>query len=239
MRKQAFTLAEILITLGIIGIVAALTMGTIIPRLEKVKTEAKLKKFYNTIAQATDRAMVVHGDWSTWDYTLNSWDFYEKYYKDQLQVIRVACKYSNSDFFECKPSDFNYIEPVLFFKDGTCAQLTRAIGSSNYNEISGWWWNIRTNCYKGKAIEGRNYFKMGLYNFKNMRFRCNSIPSHCGFPGDRFYVADSQTGTYDSDPSRLSQICRPNHSEVWDEYYCYYKFVVNGMKLGDDFYTRK
>ena len=40
--KKGFTLAEVLITLGVIGIVAALTMPMLIPRLEKVKTEAKL-----------------------------------------------------------------------------------------------------------------------------------------------------------------------------------------------------
>ena len=37
MKKRAFTLAEVLITLGIIGIVAALTMPTLIGNYQKNK----------------------------------------------------------------------------------------------------------------------------------------------------------------------------------------------------------
>ena len=42
-RKKAFTLAEVLITLGIIGVVAALTMPSLIAHHRKVATASKLK----------------------------------------------------------------------------------------------------------------------------------------------------------------------------------------------------
>ena len=44
-RKYAFTLAEVLITLGIIGVVAALTMPALIGHYKKVQTIAQLKKY--------------------------------------------------------------------------------------------------------------------------------------------------------------------------------------------------
>lgn len=43
--KKAFTLAETLITLGVIGVVAALTLPTLINSYKKQVTTARLKKF--------------------------------------------------------------------------------------------------------------------------------------------------------------------------------------------------
>ena len=50
--KAAFTLAEVLITLGIIGIVAALTMPALIANYQKQVTLNGLKKAYSQLAQA-------------------------------------------------------------------------------------------------------------------------------------------------------------------------------------------
>ncbi|MDR1327709.1 MAG: prepilin-type N-terminal cleavage/methylation domain-containing protein, partial [Heliobacteriaceae bacterium] len=47
MKKYAFTLSEVLITLGIIGVVAALTMPSLITKYEKQVTVTRLKKFYS------------------------------------------------------------------------------------------------------------------------------------------------------------------------------------------------
>ena len=52
MKKLAFTLAEVLITLGIIGVVAAMTMPTLITNYQKRATVAKLKRAYSVIKQA-------------------------------------------------------------------------------------------------------------------------------------------------------------------------------------------
>ena len=51
-RKVAFTLAEVLITLGIIGVVAALTLPILIEQHEKKATAVKLEKFYSIMSQA-------------------------------------------------------------------------------------------------------------------------------------------------------------------------------------------
>ena len=52
MDKKAFTLAEVLITLGIIGVVAALTMSSLIAKHQKKQTVVRLKKAYSLQAQA-------------------------------------------------------------------------------------------------------------------------------------------------------------------------------------------
>ena len=49
---KAFTLAEVLITLGIIGVVASLTMPSVISNQNEKKTVTRVKKAYSTLQQA-------------------------------------------------------------------------------------------------------------------------------------------------------------------------------------------
>ena len=52
LKKAAFTLAEVLITLGIIGVVAAMTMPSLIQNYQEKATVTKLKKCYSLVSQA-------------------------------------------------------------------------------------------------------------------------------------------------------------------------------------------
>ncbi len=65
--KYGFTLAEVLITLGIIGIVAAMTLPTLIQNYQKNLTVTRLKHFYSLMSQAFERAKLDSGDYYTWD----------------------------------------------------------------------------------------------------------------------------------------------------------------------------
>ncbi len=51
-KRFAFTLAEVLITLGIIGVIAAISIPMLITKTQKVIAETKLKHFYSEINQA-------------------------------------------------------------------------------------------------------------------------------------------------------------------------------------------
>ncbi len=53
-RKAAFTLAEVLITLGIIGVVAAMTLPSLITKNRNKELQAALKKGYSEISQALE-----------------------------------------------------------------------------------------------------------------------------------------------------------------------------------------
>lgn len=61
LKKDAFTLAEVLVTLGIIGVVAALTMPTLVSNHKKAVLKSQFKKTYSTISQAYDAAAVSLG----------------------------------------------------------------------------------------------------------------------------------------------------------------------------------
>lgn len=67
--KKAFTLAEVLITLSIIGIVAALTMPTLIQNHKKHEASARLKKFYSIISQAILLSESEHNSIDNWEMT--------------------------------------------------------------------------------------------------------------------------------------------------------------------------
>lgn len=56
MDKNAFTLAEVLITLGIIGVVSAMTLPALVNRTQGKELEAKLQKTYSvfTTGKAAD-----------------------------------------------------------------------------------------------------------------------------------------------------------------------------------------
>ena len=66
-RKFGFTLAEVLITLSIIGVVAAITMPALIQNHKKSVVETRLAKFYSTMNQVVKRAEVDYGEITTWE----------------------------------------------------------------------------------------------------------------------------------------------------------------------------
>ena len=60
-------MAEVLITLGIIGVVAAMTIPTLVQSYKKKVVESRLVKFYSTMQQAIKLSEVENGPISTWD----------------------------------------------------------------------------------------------------------------------------------------------------------------------------
>ncbi|MBR1753987.1 type II secretion system protein, partial [bacterium] len=66
-KKCAFTLAEVLITLGIIGVVAALTIPTLISNNNKRIVETRLQKVYSVMNNAIELSEVENGDKTKWD----------------------------------------------------------------------------------------------------------------------------------------------------------------------------
>ncbi len=66
--KKGFTLSEVLITLGIIGIVAAMTLPTLIQRNQEKVTVTKLKKMYSILSQAYLFAVEKNGTPDLWGF---------------------------------------------------------------------------------------------------------------------------------------------------------------------------
>ena len=68
-KKVAFTLAEVLITLGIIGVVAALTLPSLIQHNVEKQRVSQLKKAYSELSQAYNLAVEEYGSPTEWGMT--------------------------------------------------------------------------------------------------------------------------------------------------------------------------
>lgn len=64
--NSAFTLAEVLITLGIIGVVAAMTMPTLISNYQKKLTVTRLKEAYSRLSQAIEHSQLDNSSTQFW-----------------------------------------------------------------------------------------------------------------------------------------------------------------------------
>lgn len=109
---SAFTLAEILTVLGIIGVLAAMTIPNLISAYQKTQTVVQIKKFYTNMNQALQFAIKENGDFSTWSYSTTD-ELYDNYLAENLKTIEVK---RNIQIWG------DFIGGVFFvFSDGTSA----------------------------------------------------------------------------------------------------------------------
>lgn len=104
--KKGFTLAEVLITLGIIGVVCALTIPIFIEKHQKTVTATRLKEAYSIFSQAIDSAISHEGDLTTWNTSLSNDEFIQQYIAPYLQVKK--CNKYNVSSLPTRPDSYAY-----------------------------------------------------------------------------------------------------------------------------------
>ena len=75
---KAFTLAEVLLTLIVIGVISVLTVPAIKNHSEEAKYVAATQKAMAEIAAATSNAELAYGDAAMWDFSSNAVEYYKK-----------------------------------------------------------------------------------------------------------------------------------------------------------------
>lgn len=105
--KSAFTLSEVLVTLGIISIIASLTLPSLIGRYRKVEIETGLKKTYNTLQNAISLSEIKNGPISDWpEKDLDAYQFWNIYLNPYLNNAKLCdnlnkCNgYKNVDMYK-------------------------------------------------------------------------------------------------------------------------------------------
>ncbi len=105
--RLGFTLAEVLITLGIIGVVAAMTMPALITKINNKGYTERLIKAYSTLQNATNKIIEEEGLPSNWGWVVRGTDIDDtandriiELYKNNLKVV-YFCQDSWIDD-ECK-----------------------------------------------------------------------------------------------------------------------------------------
>lgn len=91
-KFTGFTLAEVLITLGIIGVVSAITMPALIKKYQEHVTVNKVKKLYSMVSQAVLLSISQNGPADEWnvsdDWTPQSAEEFASYIVPYLKIVK-------------------------------------------------------------------------------------------------------------------------------------------------------
>lgn len=138
--KSAFTLAEVLLTIGIIGIVAAITIPSLVENSQKEQYVAGLKKAYSQMQQMFKQYITDQGveslDQTKLFTTLGENDFYNSPDAQKILDEDIVRKYLKV-VKACKPGTATentacYIEGS-YFSGGSNDEFGEAEENSNYN----------------------------------------------------------------------------------------------------------
>ena len=108
-KRKAFTLAEVLITLAIIGVVAALTIPSLVQKYKERETITRVKEFYSVFSQAYQLAILEHGTFDQWGLG----DTHEKVEQEDGSFQRDEYSLNNYNKF------FDIIKPYLKYDSYT------------------------------------------------------------------------------------------------------------------------
>ncbi len=116
MNANAFTLAEVLITLGIIGVVAAMTMPTLLNSTQGAQYKTAYKKALSVLSQAVVLNIALD-DYGLADTTVTSTDGTSpsmyNLFKNRMNVVKTTTSTYSISGFEPSSSNYNF-----FFNDG-------------------------------------------------------------------------------------------------------------------------
>jgi len=100
-KCAAFTLAEVLITIGIIGVVAALTIPNLISAYKKTVVVTKLKSTYVLLQQAIKLSEVHNEPLETWDIPNAAWNNDQQYTLGKPFAEKYILPYVETSVKDC------------------------------------------------------------------------------------------------------------------------------------------
>ena len=102
--KKAFTLAEVLITLGIIGVVAAMTIPTLISTHQKKATVTKLQRAISILNQAYRLSYDDNGEASAQEAKdMGAEKYFKQYWEPYIKVARYCKEYNDCGYDKSAP----------------------------------------------------------------------------------------------------------------------------------------
>ena len=132
MRRFGFTLAEVLVTLGIIGVVAALTMPQMTVRTQNMQLETATLKYYSQIQEAVQRHLVQNG-LDELDASFDGAKFVEDNFKTALTCrVATAEEREAANEIEDQEAKDAAIAALADSKDCFANQYKTLNGANNY-----------------------------------------------------------------------------------------------------------
>ena len=159
-------MAEVLITLGIIGVVAALTLPSIITRYQKKEAAVRLKQSYTILTQAIQMSELENGPLNQWEFeytpsgTETTKIFVEKYLTPYIKTIKKVNQKTSAT-----PYEYYYIHDNQLVSGGGHTHYSIALANGTYLHFNGNYnisnkidVRIDINGKKGPNIIGRDTF---------------------------------------------------------------------------------
>ena len=201
--RFGFTLAEVLITLCVIGVVSAMTIPTMITNYQKRETVTRLKSAYAQLQLAIKLSESDNDELGGWDLTTGDW--FDRYIAPYLKVTKIEFK----DLSDIKSIPYKQISGS---RETGLALLRPGFGGSNvYTLLNGIDIIAANEKNKGLIVDingvnskpnqfGKDTFYMVLYpefglTFLGMRSTTECKPPVEGNPG-RDYLKNTNCLSY-------------------------------------------
>lgn len=245
-----FTLAEVLITLGIIGVVTAITIPTLINKYQKIQTVNQLKKFYSEINQAVKLSENNFGTSDTWDFNIENFSnnaqeqidyFSENYLYPNIKIVKKCVPSSN----ECWADDIYTLDRKNFTGQNLRNNVTGRnafITASGYSVLywlhgagDGGWFCIDINGPKKPNIAGKDIF-IFLMHWGGAELRTGRIAKlvPVGFEDSTLPTRENiKDGGFVN--SRANYNCRKGTNKTASGGYCGALIMMDSWQIAPDY----
>ena len=232
-NAHAFTLAEVLITLGVIGVISALTLPTVIKHYQQHETVNRLKPTYSIISQAVRMSETENGLLENWEIpnagNNNTTDCYDKSKQFFDQYLKQYIKFAK----DCKASECfadSYIRPngEIYNNEFTTYNIVLANGSVVGFQAHDTLANVYVdlNGKKGPNKFGRDFFTIVIN--RTPRNDNNGVFDKSGvyMMGQGKDKATLTSGIYS---------CSKTSKVNYEGGYCGALIMYDGWKISDDY----
>ena len=175
LKSAAFTLAEVLVTLGIIGVVSAMTVPTLMQNYQRQSYVTQLHKVYNEMSQVFQQMMTDRNALNLKETgLLNTTEQATETFKNYFKVVQdcgnnfspcFASEYRSTTGSSIKPAEANWWSSSFVLADGAAIGLHGLIDYSagNVSYPYGYMY-VDINGAKGPNITGRDFFLFYYFN---------------------------------------------------------------------------
>ncbi len=232
-QKCAFTLAEVLITLGIIGVIAAITIPTLINNYKKTQIVTKLKKVYTVMNQAVNLSKA-NDTWTEYPAAITNNN--AAAHPDMIKYLQTALiPYLNGATF---PADVSYPNAALnqltklVLNDGTLCFIRTHQQIHVYCDING---------LKGPNKNGNDIFYFFLdYELSNTSKRTSGMGNF--YPAGYFQNLNTENNTISEgyaykNRTKMLNYCKPTEPDSSVNKYstCALLIMYDGWQIKNDY----
>lgn len=173
LKRNGFTLAEVLVTLGIIGVISAMTLPTLVKNHQRQVYVTQLQKVVTELSQAAEKAIQENNAISLDEtkYNGNNANGARDFLNDNFKVVNNC----GTDLTPCFASSYKQLDGSAFTLDNPLAAVSIASGASvsiscNWLGYHGSYYHgnfclqVDVNGSQGPNIVGRDLIYMELYS---------------------------------------------------------------------------